>query len=49
MVDGVAGWPCVRESIAASRCSTARAERVSMTPRYFGSQTWRTASRTVMA
>ena len=49
MVDGVAGWPCVRESIAASRCSTARAASVSMTPRYFGSHTSRTASRTVIA
>ena len=49
IVVGVAGWPCVRDSIAASRCSTASAAIASITPRNFGSQTLRTASRTVTA
>ncbi len=39
IVVGVAGCPCVRDSIAASRCATDRALSAAMTERSFGSQT----------
>ena len=49
MVVGVAGWPCVRASIAASRCLTARAARMSVTALSLGSHTRVTARFTVSA
>ena len=36
IVVGVAGWPWVRESIAASRCASASPRSVAITSRSFG-------------
>ncbi len=49
MVEGVAGCPCVRESIAASRCFTERSVSAAVTSRSFGSHTRSTARFTVRA
>ncbi len=49
IVVGVAGWPCVRESIAASRCCSASARSESMTACSLGSHTPSMARWTVSA
>ena len=48
-VVGVAGWPCVRESMGVSAASAAIAETVATAARAAGSQTCSTASRTPTA